>query len=187
MLTTQSAPRATSSFLAGRWVPVGIAAAAMVATLPGRTHGLGLITEPLMKDLGLERVPFAALNFWATLVGAAVLPANRLGDRPHRRAAFPRDRPDRPRCGCSGHVPHPAWRGNRGAGHAGILLRRPDGMVSRTARSLPSRPFDPRSRPVALSVVSLALVGKVAGRKPGVAIGVYSFLVALGFMGAFAA
>src|SRR5262249_58561938 len=38
----------------------------------------------------------------------------------------------------------------------------------------------------ALSVVSLALVGKVAGKKPGVAIGVYSFLVALGFMAAFA-
>src|SRR5437762_6136306 len=50
---------------------VGTAAAAMVATLPGRTHGLGLITEPLLADLGLGRVPYAALNFWATLVGAA--------------------------------------------------------------------------------------------------------------------
>src|SRR5438067_11413538 len=49
---------------------VGVAAAAMVATLPGRTHGLGLVTEPLLADLGLGRVPFAALNFWATLVGA---------------------------------------------------------------------------------------------------------------------
>src|SRR5438874_1082057 len=50
---------------------VGVAAAAMVATLPGRTHGLGLITEPLLADLELGRVPYAALNFWATLVGAA--------------------------------------------------------------------------------------------------------------------
>src|SRR3954471_5828629 len=49
----------------------GVAAAAMVATLPGRTHGLGLVTEPLLADLGLGRVPFAALNFWATLAGAA--------------------------------------------------------------------------------------------------------------------
>src|SRR5881227_1800077 len=48
-----------------------VAAAAMVATLPGRTHGLGLVTEPLLADLGLGRVPFAALNFWATLAGAA--------------------------------------------------------------------------------------------------------------------
>jgi MFS family permease len=38
----------------------------------------------------------------------------------------------------------------------------------------------------ALSVVSLALVGKVAGKKPGAVIGAYSFLVAVGFMGAFA-
>ena len=37
----------------------------------------------------------------------------------------------------------------------------------------------------ALSVVSLALVGKVAGKQPGVVIGVYSFLVAVGFMAAF--
>src|ERR1700733_13169112 len=49
----------------------GVAAAAMVATLPGRTHGLGLVTEPLLADLSLGRVPFAALNFWATLIGAA--------------------------------------------------------------------------------------------------------------------
>src|SRR5205823_14543974 len=38
----------------------------------------------------------------------------------------------------------------------------------------------------ALSVVSLALVGKVAGDRPGAVIGVYSFLVAVGFMAAFA-
>src|SRR5262249_10307698 len=37
----------------------------------------------------------------------------------------------------------------------------------------------------ALSVVSLALVGKAAGKKPGLVIGTYSFLVSLGFMGAF--
>ena len=35
-------------------------------------------------------------------------------------------------------------------------------------------------------MVSLALVGKVAGPRPGKIIGLYSFLVALGFMGAFA-
>src|SRR3954468_316003 len=61
---------------------VGTAAAAMVATLPGRTHGLGLVTEPLLADLGLGRVPFAALNFWATLVGAAFcLPVGWVIDR----------------------------------------------------------------------------------------------------------
>ena len=47
----------------------------------------------LMTDLGLERVPFAALNFWATLVGALFCLPFGWADRPHRRAAFPRDRP----------------------------------------------------------------------------------------------
>jgi MFS family permease len=38
----------------------------------------------------------------------------------------------------------------------------------------------------ALSVVSLALMGRSVGRKPGLGVGVYSFVTALGFMAAFA-
>src|SRR5947209_3383547 len=65
-----------------RWIHIAVAAMAMVATLPGRTHGLGLITEPLLKDLGLDRVDFAAVNLWATLLGAAFcLPVGWLLDR----------------------------------------------------------------------------------------------------------
>lgn len=52
------------------WVHVFIAALAMVGTLPGRTQGLGLITEPLLRDLQLDRVQFARINLWATLIGA---------------------------------------------------------------------------------------------------------------------
>src|SRR4249920_2925344 len=52
------------------WVNVFVAALAMVGTLPGRTQGLGLITEPLLKDLGLGRTTYAGINFWATLLGA---------------------------------------------------------------------------------------------------------------------
>jgi MFS family permease len=52
------------------WVHVFIAALAMVGTLPGRTQGLGLITEPLLRDLQLDRVYFARINLWATLIGA---------------------------------------------------------------------------------------------------------------------
>jgi MFS family permease len=48
-----------------------LAAAAMVGTLPGRTQGLGLVTEPLIADLGIGRVDYAQLNLWATLIGAA--------------------------------------------------------------------------------------------------------------------
>jgi len=35
------------------WVVLGLAALAMLGTLPGRTQGLGLITEPLIRDLGV--------------------------------------------------------------------------------------------------------------------------------------
>ena len=41
----------------------------MVATLPGRTHGLGLVTEPLLRDLHMERVQYGTINLWATLLG----------------------------------------------------------------------------------------------------------------------
>src|SRR6187401_3193627 len=47
-----------------------LAAAAMVGTLPGRTQGLGLVTEPLIADLQIGRVDYAQLNLWATLVGS---------------------------------------------------------------------------------------------------------------------
>ena len=52
------------------WVHVFVAAFAMVGTLPGRTQGLGLITEPLLRDLQMDRVQFARINLWATLFGA---------------------------------------------------------------------------------------------------------------------
>jgi MFS family permease len=52
------------------WVNLVIAALAMVGTLPGRTQGLGLITEPLLTDLHLDRILFARINLWATLIGA---------------------------------------------------------------------------------------------------------------------
>ncbi|WP_395091073.1 CynX/NimT family MFS transporter [Armatimonas sp.] len=52
------------------WVVLLVAALAMVGTLPGRTQGLGLITEPLLKDFGLGRVAYADLNLWATLIGS---------------------------------------------------------------------------------------------------------------------
>lgn len=52
------------------WVMVALAAAAMVGTLPGRTQGLGLVTEPLLADLHISRVDYAQLNLWATLIGS---------------------------------------------------------------------------------------------------------------------
>ena len=53
-----------------RWVMLMLAAATMVGTLPGRTQGLGLVTEPLITDLRIGRVDYAQLNLWATLIGS---------------------------------------------------------------------------------------------------------------------
>ncbi len=65
-----------------RWVHVAIAALAMVLTLPGRTHGLGLFTEPLLKSLALDRESYGFMNLWATLLGALLcLPCGWLLDR----------------------------------------------------------------------------------------------------------
>lgn len=64
------------------WVCVWVAALAMVATLPGRTMGLGLITEPLLRDLHLSRTEYGTINLWATLIGAGFgIGGGRLLDR----------------------------------------------------------------------------------------------------------
>lgn len=73
------------------WGPILVGAMAMAATYPGRTHGLGMVTEPLLVDLDLAnaqgRVFFASLNFWGTLMGAFFcLPVGWLFDRFDRRA-----------------------------------------------------------------------------------------------------
>ncbi len=64
------------------WVMVLLAAVAMAATLPGRTHGLGLVTQRLLADLQLSPTQFGHMNLWATLLGAAFcLPCGWLIDR----------------------------------------------------------------------------------------------------------
>ena len=66
------------------WVSVVVAATAMSATLPGRTHGLGMISKPLTEDatLGVDELAFSGINFWAVLIGSALcLPVGRCIDR----------------------------------------------------------------------------------------------------------
>lgn len=61
---------------------MAVAALAMVATLPGRTQGLGLITESLLRDLPVDRIGFARINLWGTLAGSlACIGFGRLVDR----------------------------------------------------------------------------------------------------------
>jgi MFS family permease len=89
--TTQSpvaspSPYARLRFYYG-WIILLVAALAMVGTLPGSTQGLGLITEPLLKDLHLSRVAYAQINLWATLIGALFCIGmgqlqDRIGSRP---------------------------------------------------------------------------------------------------------
>src|SRR5437762_10871069 len=70
------------------WINVVVASVIMLATLPGRTQGLGLITEPMLRDLHLDRVAYANINLWATLLGAAIcLPIGRTFDRVGLRGA----------------------------------------------------------------------------------------------------
>src|SRR5262245_23487760 len=186
-VTTMLEPRARRGLSLSTAAAVGVAAAAMVATLPGRTHGLGLVTEPLLTDLQLGRVPFAGVNFWATLVGAVFcVPVgwaiDRLGVRVVLAAVL---------LGLG--VVVVAMTGIA-SGSSLVALPAPEvffvGGIEWSAVPLDLFVLVLLTRGLgqsALSVVSLALVGKVAGKKPGAVIGVYWFRVALGFMGAFAA
>jgi MFS family permease len=144
------------------WVNLGMAAAAMVGTLPGRTQGLGLVTEPLLRDLSMDRVLFAQINLVATLVGSLFcLGVGRLIDRAGSRAVLTA------LALCLG---------------ATVLLM----SGARTAAALLvlvtlTRGFGQS----ALSVASLALVGKWFTRRLSLAMGVYALVMSLGFMAAF--
>jgi MFS family permease len=146
------------------WTNLAIAALAMVATLPGRTQGLGLITESLLGDLRIDRVTYATINLWATLIGAAFcLPCGRLVDRFGSRIVL------------TGVLAALAVSVLAMSSGAGVLAL----CVSITL----TRGFGQS----ALSVVSLALVGKWFARRLNYAMGVYSLLVGVGFIIAFPA
>ena len=88
MTTASLERRATGRGWYYGWIVLGVAALAMVGTFPGRTQGLGLITEPLLKDVGIDRVRFAEINLVATLAGSLFcFGIDRPGPGPHRVAA----------------------------------------------------------------------------------------------------
>jgi MFS family permease len=141
---------------------LGVAALAMVATLPGRTHGLGLITEPLLSDLGLDRVQYGWINFGATLLGAAFcLPFGRLVDCYGTRLML-----TSVAVGLGAVVL--AMTGITGAAALFVTLTLTRGLGQG-----------------ALSVVSQAIVGKWFVRRLQLATGVYALVLGLGFMVAF--
>ncbi len=144
------------------WVNVALAALAMAGTLPGRTQGLGLITEPLLRDMHIDRVNYATLNLWATLIGALFcLPCGKLVDRFGSRAVL---------TGVAGAL-----------GATVLAMSSATGWAMLAVTVTLTRGFGQS----ALSVVSLTLVGKWFGRRLNMAMGVYSLLVGFGFIAAF--
>jgi MFS family permease len=144
------------------WIVMVLAAFAMVGTLPGRTQGLGLITESLLRDLHIDRLAFARMNLWATLIGSlCCIGVGRLQDRLGSRAVL--------------------------TGVSALLGAVVLGMSTTTSVTVMfvllvlSRGLGQS----ALSVVSLTMVGQWFRRRLSLAMGIYSVVMSMGFMLAF--
>jgi MFS family permease len=139
-----------------------VAAAAMVGTLPGRTQGLGLVTEPLLADLGIGRVSYAQLNLWATLVGSAgALGIGRFIDRFGSRVVLTL---------VAAALGTAVWWMSRVTSFTELAV-----AVTLT-RALGQS---------ALSVVSISMVGQWFVRRIDMAMAIYSVVLSMGFMIAF--
>ena len=144
------------------WVHVFIAALAMVGTLPGRTQGLGLITEPLLRDLQIDRVHFARINLWATLIGALFsIGVGRLIDRVGSRSVL---------TGVAVCLAFVVFGMSATTNVAAIAI-----LITLT-RGLGQS---------ALSVVSITMVGQWFVRRLNLAMAVYTVALSIGFMLAF--
>ncbi len=141
------------------WVVLIFAAVAMVATLPGRSVGIGLITEPLIADLGISRLDFAEKNFLATILGALFnlvcgLAIDRFGVRVVVTGVL--------------FVLSAVVLGFSQVASGGIVLLFLLVLMRGVGQS-------------ALSVVSLTMVGKWFVRRLSVAMGIFAVLMSLGF------
>jgi MFS family permease len=154
----ETTKRAAPWFYYG-WVNVGVASVAMSATLPGRTYGLSLIKEPLRSDLNISDLRFNVLNFWAIVLGSVLcFPAGRLIDRLGGRAML---------VAVAVTLGLSVLLMSRAAGESELFV------TLTCVRGLGQG---------ALSVVSIALIGKWFKRRIGPAMGVFAVLLALGFI-----
>jgi MFS family permease len=145
------------------WINVVVAALVMLATLPGRTHGLGLITEPLLKELNLDRLVYADINLWATLIGALFcLPIGYLTDRIGVRGVTVM---------VTVGLALVVWQVSLATGGVVWFF-----VLITLTRGLGQS---------ALSVTSITMVGKWFKHRLGMAMGVYSVLVTLFFASTF--
>ena len=144
------------------WVNVFVAALAMVGTLPGRTLGLGLITEPLLTSLQIDRVVFARINLGATLIGALFcLGIGRLIDRFGSRMVL--------------------TLVSMALGAVVLLMSGATTVFTVAILITLTRGLGQS----ALSVVSLTIVGKWFVRRLNIAMAVYTVALSVGFMMAF--
>lgn len=160
MEDTQTRP-VTFPFYYG-WVNLFVAALAMVGTLPGRTQGLGLITEPLLASLQIDRVGFARINLWATLTGALFsLGIGRLIDRFGSRVVL--------------------TLVSLALGSVVLLMSGATTVFALAILITLTRGLGQS----ALSVISITIVGKWFVRRLNLAMAVYTVALSIGFMVAF--
>ena len=146
------------------WVVLGVSTLAMIGTLPGRTQGLGLITEPLLRDLAISRVSFAQINLVATLVGSLFcIGIGKLIDRTGSRIVLT--------------VTALAL------GLTVLGMSQASGALAMLVAVTLTRGFGQS----ALSVVSLAMIGKWFRRRLTKAMAIYALAMSIGFMAAFPA
>ena len=143
------------------WVNVVLAAVAMTATLPARTHGLGLITEQILADLQISPVDFSTINLFATLVGASFClgigtAIDRIGTRAVSTVVIAL------------------------LGGSVCAMSQCQGPITLLITLTLTRGFGQS----ALSIVSMSIVGKWFRRNVGAAMGVYAVLIAVGFIAA---
>jgi MFS family permease len=144
------------------WVIVFVAAAAMVGTLPGRTQGLGLITEPLLRDYQISRLAYAQINLAATLIGSLFcFGIGALMDRYGSRVVLTV-------LALALGVTVLGTTVTHGVLALAILITVTRGLGQS-----------------ALSIVSLAMVGKWFRRRIAPAMGIYAVAMSVGFMAAF--
>jgi MFS family permease len=160
--TTFPSPRLWPRTFYYGWVTMTVAALAMVGTLPGRTQGLGLITEPLIRDLHIDRVRFAEINLIATLVGSIFcIGVGRLVDRLGSRSIL--------------------TLVSLALGLTVLLMSRTASVGLLVVLITLTRGLGQS----ALSVVSLAAVGKWFSRRLPAAMAAYTVVMSVGFMIAF--
>lgn len=144
------------------WVVLGVSTLAMIGTLPGRTQGLGLITEPLLRDLNISRVAFAQINLVATLVGSLFcIGIGKVIDRAGSRVVLTITALT--------------------LGLTVLGMSQLSGALAMLVAVTLTRGFGQS----ALSVVSLAMIGKWFRRRLTRAMAIYALAMSIGFMAAF--